>query len=179
MRRAFVLMGSILAVGLIVLIASDFFQIGRRAPDLAPAEERATRIEINKSARQLSLFRGNEIIKSYKVSLGFSPRGHKAKEGDGRTPEGMYAAEFKNARSRFHLALRISYPNAEDRKTAQGYGVSPGSDIMIHGLPNGLSWLDRLHLSRDWTDGCIAVTNSEIEEIWRLVATGTPIEIRP
>lgn len=179
MRRVFILIGSILAVGIIVLIALDFFQIGRRAPDLAPVEERATRVEINKSARQLSLFRGSEIIKSYKVSLGFSPTGHKAKEGDGRTPEGMYAAEFKNARSRFHLALRISYPNAEDRKTAQRYGVSPGSDIMIHGLPNGLSWLDRIHLSRDWTDGCIAVTNSEIEEIWRLVATGTPIEIRP
>ncbi|MBN9596046.1 MAG: L,D-transpeptidase family protein [Afipia sp.] len=179
MRRAFVLIGSILAVGLVVLIVSDFFQIGRRTPDLAPAEERATRVEINKSARQLSLFRGNEIIKSYEVSLGFSPIGHKAKEGDGRTPEGIYTAEFKNARSRFHLALRISYPNAEDRKTAQGYGVSPGSDIMIHGLPNGLSWLNRFHLSRDWTDGCIAVTNSEIEEIWRLVATGTPIEIRP
>jgi len=157
----------------------DFFQIGRKAPDLAPAEERATRVEINKASRQLNLFRGSEVIKSYPVSLGFSPTGHKAKEGDGRTPEGLYAAEFKNARSRFHLALRVSYPNAEDRRIAREHGVSAGSDIMIHGLPNGLSWLDHLHLSRDWTDGCIAVTNREIEEIWRLVATGTPIEIRP
>ncbi|MBQ8104933.1 MAG: L,D-transpeptidase family protein [Afipia sp.] len=179
MRRTFVLICSILAVGFVFLVASDFFQIGRQAPDLAPTDERATRVEVNKSARQLNLFRGSEIIRSYKVSLGFSPTGHKAKEGDGRTPEGLYAAEFKNARSRFHLALRVSYPNAEDRKTAQGYGVSPGSDIMIHGLPNGLGWLNRLHLNHDWTDGCIAVTNSEIEDIWRLVAPGTPIEIRP
>ena len=179
MRRSFVLICSIFVFAIAAFIAFDFLQIGRKAPDLAPAEERATRVEIIKASRQLNLFRGGEIIKSYPVSLGFSPIGHKAKEGDGRTPEGLYAAEFKNARSRFHLALRVSYPNADDRKIAREQGVSPGSDIMIHGLPNGISWLDRLHLSRDWTDGCIAVTNSEMEEIWRLVATGTPIEIRP
>ncbi|MFX8758819.1 L,D-transpeptidase family protein, partial [Acinetobacter baumannii] len=84
----------------------------------------------------------------------------KSREGDRRTPEGAYSIEFKNERSRFYLALRISYPNADDRKAAQQLGVSPGSDIMIHGLPNGLGWLSYLHLRRDWTDGCVAVTNS-------------------
>jgi murein L,D-transpeptidase YafK len=101
------------------------------------------------------------------------------REGDGRTPEGRYSIDSRNSRSRFHLALHISYPNADDRRTAQQRGVSPGGDIMIHGLPNGLGWLDKLHRKRDWTDGCVAVTNPEMEEIWAHVATGTAIEILP
>ena len=99
--------------------------------------------------------------------------------GDGRTPEGAYAIDFKNARSRFHLALRISYPNAADRASAQRRGVPPGGDIMIHGLPNGLGWLAGLHLWRDWTDGCVAVTDAQIGEIWPLVDVGTTVEIKP
>lgn len=166
------------ATGLLLFVAADFFQIGRKVPPLAPLGERATRVEIDKAARQLILFRGNETLKTYHVSLGAAPLGHKVKEEDGHTPEGVYSTDFKNERSRFHLALRISYPNTEDRRVAGQCGVAPGGDIMIHGLPNGLGWLDKLHLKRDWTDGCIAVTNSEIEDIWRLVATGTPIEIR-
>jgi murein L,D-transpeptidase YafK len=157
----------------------DFLQIGRKSPELAPIEERATRLEIDKAARQLKLFRGDELLKTYRVSLGSSPVGHKSQEGDGRTPEGTYAIDFKNSRSRFHLALRISYPNVTDREAARRRGASPGGDIMIHGLPNGLSWLNSLHLNRDWTDGCIAVTNSEVDEIWRLVAANTPVTILP
>jgi murein L,D-transpeptidase YafK len=105
--------------------------------------------------------------------------GYKQREGDGRTPEGRYAIDFKNPRSRFHLALRISYPDASDRDSARRRGVPPGGDIMIHGLPNGLGWLGKYHLWRDWTDGCIAVTNGQIEEIWASVDVGTPVEIRP
>jgi len=162
-----------------LFILLDFFQIGRKPPELAPVELRATRVEIDKTARQLKLLRGAETVAVYNVSLGFSPVGHKSREGDGRTPEGTYSVESKNERSRFHLALRVSYPNVDDRKIAHQLGVSPGGDIMIHGLPNGLSWLSYFHLKQDWTDGCVAVTNTEMNEIWRLVPTGTPIEIRP
>lgn len=179
MRRSIALICLTFLVALAAFIGAEFLQLGRKAPDLAPAGERATRIEVDKAARQLKLLRGNETLAVYNVSLGSAPVGHKSREGDGRTPEGTYSIEFKNDRSRFHLALRISYPSSDDRKSAQQLGVSPGRDIMIHGLPNGLGWLNRLHLRRDWTDGCIAVTNTEMHEIWRLVSTGTPIEIRP
>jgi murein L,D-transpeptidase YafK len=118
-------------------------------------------------------------MNTYPISLGGNPLGHKQQEGDQRTPEGFYAIDFKNARSRFHLALRVSYPNAQDRERAATKGVPPGGDIMIHGLPNGLGWLGAIHRSRDWTDGCAAVTNQQIEEIWSLVDIGTRVEIRP
>lgn len=145
----------------------------------APAGERATRILVEKSARTLSLLRNGTIIKSYRMALGGNPVGTKRREGDSKTPEGRYKIDFKNNASRFHLSLRISYPDAEDRKQAAAAGAPPGGDIFIHGLPNGLGWLGAAHRARDWTDGCIAVTNEEIEEIWSLVETGTPIEIRP
>lgn len=105
--------------------------------------------------------------------------GRKTQEGDGRTPEGQYTIDSRNSRSHFHLALHVSYPASGDRAAAQLRGVAPGGDIMIHGLPNGLGWLDRLHLKRDWTDGCIAVTNSEMDDIWAHVTTGTEVEIFP
>jgi len=161
------------------LLAVDFFQIGRKQPDLVAPQERADLIKVDKTARTLTLFRGADLIKTYQVSLGPAPQGHKSQEGDGRTPEGRYTIDSKNGRSRFHLALHISYPDANDRATAQRRGVSRGRDIMIHGLPNGLGWVERLHLKRDWTDGCVAVTNREMDEIWSHVATGTAVEILP
>lgn len=179
MRRGlrFGLLG--IGVAALTFVGADYLQIGRHAPELAPVTERADLIRVDKSARRLTLFRGSQAITSYNVALGPAPLGHKQREGDGHTPEGRYQIDSKNARSRFHLALHVSYPGAADREAAQRHGVPPGGDIMIHGLPNGIGWLGRLHLNRDWTDGCVAVTNPEMDEIWALVATGTPIEILP
>lgn len=160
-------------------VAWDFLQLGRKVPSMMPGDARATSILVEKSARRLTLMHNGDVIRTYDVALGSAPRGPKRQEGDGRTPEGVYAIDFRNARSHFHLALRISYPNVADRADAKARGVPPGGDIMIHGLPNGLGWLGGLHLSRDWTDGCIAVTDSQMDEIWRLVDVGTKVEIRP
>ena len=138
--------------------------------------ERADCIVVNKSRRELLLLREGQVIRSYRIALGREPAGAKEREGDGRTPEGTYAISGRNPKSKYHLSLRISYPNAEDCERAQLAGVDPGGDIMIHGLPNGTGAEDR---SGDWTQGCIAVMNAEIEEIWGLVADGTPIRINP
>lgn len=140
---------------------------------------KADRVLIDKGKRQLVLLRGSQPVKTYQVALGSAPKGPKRFEGDQRTPEGVYAIDFRNADSGFHRALRISYPNEADRVRALEAGVDPGGQIMIHGLKNGQGWLGRRHLGGDWTDGCIAVTNEEIEEIWSLVELGTPVEIRP
>lgn len=161
------------------IVGWDFLQLGRRIPERAPSENQADLIQVNKATRTLTLFRGTDVIKTYQVALGGAPVGHKSQEGDRRTPEGRYFIDSRNSRSHDYLALHISYPNANDRQNAQRRGVSPGGDIMIHGLPNGLGWLGKLHLKRDWTDGCVAVTNREMNEIWAHVATGIPIEIVP
>ena len=125
------------------------------------------------------LMNKEKVLKTYRVALGGQPKGPKTREGDGKTPEGRYVIDRRNAKSRFHLALHISYPNTSDVDNARKLGVPPGGDIIIHGLPNGFGWMGALHTKWDWTDGCIAVTNAEIEEIWRAVPDGTPIEIRP
>lgn len=144
-----------------------------------PAKAKADHIVILKSKRELQLWSNGTLLETYRISLGGEPVGPKLQQGDHRTPEGKYVIAGRNAHSKFHRSLRISYPNAEDRVRAAKHGVSPGGDIMIHGLPNGYGWIGRRHLSRDWTDGCIAVTDQEIEEIWDLVPDGTPVEIRP
>ena len=172
------------SIALLLVIAAgmmvwDFLQLSRKAPELASPERRADLVRVEKSAHRLTLLRGSEVLKTYQISLGREPDGHKSQEGDGRTPEGRYLIDSRNGRSHFHLALHVSYPNTDDRTSAQRRGVSPGGDIMVHGLPNGLGWLDKLHRTRDWTDGCIAVTDSEMDEIWAKVATGTSIEILP
>ena len=139
----------------------------------------ADKILVEKAKRKLHLLSKGKVFKTYKVSLGPNPKGHKVRQGDGRTPEGSYVIDYKNDKSKFHLSLHISYPNREDRQWAKTLGVSPGGDIMIHGLPNGWGGLGKSHLLHDWTEGCIAVTNTEIEEIWGLTPIGTRIEIRP
>jgi len=179
LRPVSLTVAAVAALGVLGMVGWDFLQLGRSIPPLARAPERATSIVVEKSMRRLSLMRGAMPIRTFDVVLGSSPVGHKQQEGDGRTPEGVYVIDFKNPKSRFHLALRISYPNMEDRKRAERNGMSPGSDIMVHGLPNGLGWLGVWHLRRDWTDGCIAVTDAQIEEIWALVDVGTRIDIRP
>jgi len=147
--------------------------------DSAPGEQLADRVVVVKSAHTLTLYSRGQILKSYKVALGRGPAGPKDHQGDHKTPEGEYILDQKNPRSRFHLALHVSYPNAADRQRAQKEGQDPGGAIMVHGVARGFGWLGSLEHQIDWTDGCIAVNNTEIEEIWRLVPVGTPIEIKP
>ena len=139
----------------------------------------ADRIVVEKSARRLTLYAHGVPLKSYRISLGAQPRGAKERAEDNKTPEGLYRIDFKNARSRFHKALHVSYPSPSDRARAAAAGISPGGDVMIHGLPNGLGFLGRTQRFRDWTAGCIALTDREVDEVWRAVPAGTPVEIRP
>lgn len=143
------------------------------------ANEKADLVLVDKSDRILTLFKGGEKIREFPVVLGSEPVGHKAQEGDGRTPEGQYVLDYKNENSRFHKSIHISYPNAQDTNRAKDLGVIPGGDVMIHGQKNGLGWLFFLAQRFNWTDGCIALTNSDMDVVWQLVDSGTPIEIRP
>ncbi len=140
---------------------------------------KADKVIVLKAERRMILFRERRVLRAYRVALGFTPIEPKIRAGDGRTPEGRYVLDWRNPKSSFYRALHISYPNAQDRQRASQLGVNPGGDIMIHGLPNGLEAIDRDHSKSDWTDGCVAVTNREMDEIWELVDDGTPIEIRP
>jgi len=140
---------------------------------------KADQVILVKSLRTLTLLSHGKILRTYKVALGGSPIGEKEQQGDHKTPEGHYVLDRRNPKSRFYKSIHISYPNEQDQKRASGRGVAAGGDIMIHGLPNGFGWLRATHRTRDWTDGCIAVTDEEMDEIWELVPDGTPIEIRP
>jgi len=146
---------------------------------IAATTAQADKIIILKSARQMTLLSGGRVLKTYKVALGSVPVGPKQVEGDHKTPEGNYIIDAKNSHSQFHLSLHISYPSAEDQKRAGSMGARPGGAIMIHGLAAPFAYLGPLHRQTDWTDGCVAVTNAEIEEIWKLVPVGTRVEIRP
>ena len=132
-----------------------------------------TRILVYKDSRKMYLMHHDVALKVVDIDLGFEPRGHKEREGDGRTPVGDYIIDRRNPQSSFHLSLGISYPNAADMARAQELGVEPGGDIFIHGQPNGL----RKALNRDWTSGCIAVTDEEMRQIYAMVRTGTPISL--
>jgi murein L,D-transpeptidase YafK len=143
------------------------------------ADEMADRVVVCKAKRELLLYRGGKVIRSYQIALGKSPVGPKTRQGDNKTPEGTYTISGRNPASAFHRSLRVSYPNAADRERARKLRVNPGGDIMIHGLPNGQGSVGATHRLSDWTNGCIAVTDSEIEEIWRLVPNGTPVQIEP
>lgn len=139
----------------------------------------ADSVVVEKSQHRLSLYRQGSLVRSYLVALGQQPVGDKVRIGDMRTPEGIFRIEARNPASRYHRALRISYPDAAHRAKARALGVSPGGDIMIHGLPARQAWVGASHRDYDWTEGCIAVTNEEIEEIWSAVPVGTPIQIKP
>lgn len=140
---------------------------------------KADKVLVFKSKRVLILLRDGEILKTYRIALGRQPKGHKTRAGDNKTPEGSYILDARNPNSNYHLSIRISYPNETDMLNAQRQGVTPGGDIMIHGLSNGTRKLDKYHRYLNWTNGCIAVTDREMEEIWNLVPEGTPIEIKP
>jgi murein L,D-transpeptidase YafK len=158
---------------MVLLLFAALVATAKAAPD------KADHILIEKAERRMTLTRGGEMLKTYRIALGSSPVGDKEKQGDGRTPEGRYRISLKNPQSQFHLSLKISYPDRADREAARRAGVDPGGDIFIHGTPGTSGAPDALVLRRDWTLGCIAVSNDEIEEIWRLVDVGTKVEIRP
>jgi len=137
---------------------------------------RADLVVVSKKKREMLLLRGESVLRTYRIALGREPVGAKRQEGDGRTPEGRYTIDWRNARSKYHLSLHISYPDAADGARAREAGVDPGGDIMIHGLMiHGLR--DGVRMEGDWTQGCIAVTDAEMDEIWGLVGEGTAIWI--
>lgn len=139
----------------------------------------ADRVVVYKGERKLVLLSRGQEIRSYKVALGGEPVGPKTRSGDHRTPEGVYILDSRNPNSHYYKAFHISYPSPKDVATAKKQGVSPGGDVMVHGLPKTYAWVGKAHSLHDWTDGCIAVTNEEMDELWKLVPVGTPIEIKP
>src|SRR5579863_2571224 len=145
----------------------------------ATTELHADRVVVLKKERTLQLLEHGKVVKTYKVALGGDPVGPKARQGDHKTPEGVYILDFRNAHSQFYKSIHISYPNERERAEARTKGLSPGGDVFDHGLPNGYRYVGAAHRLKDWTDGCVAVTDDEIDEIWRAVPDGTPIEIRP
>ena len=162
----------ILAKRIYVIVAINFLC------SAALATEAVDSVLVDKSDRKLYLLRDGAVVAEYSVAFGANPRGHKQQEGDERTPEGNYLLDYKKADSAFHKAIHISYPDEADQRAAAAMGVEPGGLIMIHGQRNGLGWLSFLTQRFNWTDGCIAVTNREMDEIWRLVDVDTSIEIR-
>jgi murein L,D-transpeptidase YafK len=163
-----------LLTGLVVWLLCG---LGKAQTAVAPLH--ADRVIVLKKERILRLESHGREIKTYKVALGGDPIGPKSRQGDHKTPEGIYVLDFRNAHSKFYKAIHISYPSARDRAAAREQGASPGGDVFLHGLPNGFGYLGAAHRLKDWTDGCIAVTNAEIDEIWGAVPDGTPIEIQP
>ena len=142
-----------------------------------PASVTADKVLVLKGERKLVLIKGDEVLKIYKVSLGGNPIGPKIRQGDSKTPEGKYLLDRHNSKSQYHRSIHISYPNADDLARAKRLGVPPGGDIFVHGEPNDYHGPDQQ--MGDWTDGCVALTNADMDEIWRAVADGTPIEIKP
>jgi L,D-peptidoglycan transpeptidase YkuD (ErfK/YbiS/YcfS/YnhG family) len=141
--------------------------------------EAVDKVLIEKQTRRLTLLAKGEVLKTYTIALGGNPVGPKEQQGDCKTPEGTYIIDSRNGNSGYHLSLHISYPNEEDKRRARELGVPPGGDIMIHGIKNGFAKLGAAHAERDWTEGCIAVTDQEMEEIYRFVPNGTVVEITP
>jgi murein L,D-transpeptidase YafK len=150
-----------------------------RAEDPITAPVHADHVLVDKSDRKLYLFKAGRVLREVDVSLGLVPTGPKQREGDFRTPEGRYVLDGRNADSDFFLSIHVSYPNESDRARARAQGVDPGGQIMIHGLPNELKYDVHRYLDTDWTDGCIAVSNSDMVDIWLMTRESTPIEIRP
>ena len=155
--------------------------IGLLVCQLAMSDERflADSVLVDKSERKLYLLRDGIKYREYSIALGPRPRGHKLHAGDERTPEGRYILDFKTEKSDFYKAIHISYPNEQDTKRALAIGAAPGGSIMIHGMPNNTTLPPELIQMFNWTDGCIAVTDQDMDEIWSAIKPGTPIDIRP
>ena len=161
------------AIGLALALAG----CGGGAPERPAAY--ADQVVVKKSQRKLQLIKRGEVIKEYRVALGDNPNGHKMQEGDERTPVGDYVLDWRNPRSQYYKSIHISYPNEQDQAVARALGVQPGGMIMLHGMPNHIQspTIRAEYLRRDWTNGCIAVQDHEMDEIWRMVRDGTPIRI--
>lgn len=175
--RLVALLIAIVAVVLVGLMLRDRDFLPALAPSRAPLAGEVERILVEKSARRLTVFRQGEAVRSYRVALGFAPMGDKLREGDGATPEGVFRIDRRNPASAFHLSLGIDYPQPDDVSRARAGGYSPGGDIFIHGQPNRLNGI--LTIPYDWTAGCIAVSDTAMDELWEAVPTGTVVEIRP
>ena len=160
-----------LAVILVALLAPGLLHAGN-----FPV---ADHVLIEKGARKLHLLQGGEIFRTFEIALGIVPVGDKKEEGDFKTPEGRYLLDVRNPDSDFFLSIRISYPNAADRREAAQAGVDPGGAIMIHGQPNAPTRSEAYYRTQDWTNGCVAVSNSDMIDIWLMTGENTPIEIRP
>ena len=148
-------------------------------PTAWAADPAITHVRVLKGQHKLQLLAGDRVVRDFHVVFGENPRGHKAQEGDERTPEGTYTLDYKKPDSAFHKAIHISYPNARDVAAAKVRGVSPGGQVMIHGQKNGLGWLAPVSQRFNWTNGCIALTNADMDVVWSMVKVGTPIEIVP
>jgi len=174
-----------LAVGIIIIGIVIWTNVMARwgngsPPAPYPADQQADLIVVNKAARHLVLMRQGRVIGSYAVSLGAgADQGAKRREGDKKTPEGRYLIDGRNPHSRFYLSLHISYPDLNDLQRGKAGGYKPGENIMIHGVPNGWGWFSAIFSHFDWTDGCIAVSNADMQQIWARVPTGVAITIAP
>ena len=168
----------IAALALLTPVAACVLWAGRPAAPVPPGTH-ADLLVVHKSARRMALYAHGSVVRSYAIALGHDPVGPKRRAGDHRTPEGWYVIDEHNPNSAFHRSLHVSYPSADDVARAHAAGHSPGGDVMIHGTRNGVGWLARLRRPADWTDGCIAVSDAEMDELYELVPDGTPIDIQP
>ncbi len=164
---------------LLVALCLSFAAIGSAHASQAIKNKPVDKVLVLKSERKLHLMHRGEILKSYRVSLGKQPKGPKLREGDNRTPEGFYWIDWRKTSQNYNLSMHISYPNARDRATASAKGLAPGGMIMLHGTPVDEEYPEWYFHTLDWTNGCIALKNSEMREVWNLVKDGTLIEIRP
>jgi murein L,D-transpeptidase YafK len=177
MLRWGVLLAIAIVIGLATAVIAISWDGGNYAP--LPAGAKADRVVVEKKAHSMTLYEDNRVLRRYAVALGRGGPEPKTREGDNRVPEGAYRIDARNPKSAFDLSLHISYPQAKDVEQASARGEQPGSNIMIHGIRNGFGWVGAAQRKLDWTAGCIALTDDEIEEVWRVVPDGTPIEIRP
>jgi murein L,D-transpeptidase YafK len=157
----------------LLVVALGLSGCGQKSKFLKYRGPEVTQVQVHKTDRKLYLFHNDKVLESYDIALGFAPDGHKQFEGDGKTPEGLYYISHKNPDSNYHLSLRISYPNEADIAFAEAEGKPPGGDIFIHGGPNGPI------RGRDWTWGCVALTDKEMEVVYSMVNPGTPIYLLP
>lgn len=165
------------ALCLLALLAAAFVLLPRPDPLPPGPLGQIDRIVVEKAARRMTVYRDGQALRVYRVALGFAPEGDKQRQGDGRTPEGIFTIDRRNAASAYHLSLGIDYPRPQDRARAAAGGYSPGGDIFFHGQPNGRKGQPTLR--QDWTAGCIALTDAEIAELWDATPIGTGVEIRP
>jgi murein L,D-transpeptidase YafK len=165
--------------GVFTALAVGLLCVSTTAESVPQVALHVDRVLVLKKERTLELLSRGKVIKVYKVALGGDPVGPKTRQGDHKTPEGVYVLDFRNAHSQFYKSIHISYPSQRDRAVARQKGISSGGDVFVHGLPNGFGTVGAAHRLKDWTDGCIAVTNQEMDEIWRAVPDGTEVEIRP